>query len=124
MTGVQTCALPISALEELEFGVALEAIWELVRRANRYIEEQAPWNLAKDDSHKEQLETVLYNLLESLRFISLFIFPFLPESAGKIWEQLGIEEDLSVQTLKAVKKWGKLKAGRKVRKMASLFPRI
>ncbi|NOX96928.1 MAG: methionine--tRNA ligase [Nitrospirae bacterium] len=113
-----------AALEELEFGAALEAIWELVRRANRYIEEQAPWNLAKDDSQKGHLETVLYNLLESLRFISLLISPFLPESAGKIWEQLGIEESLSTQGLDAVKEWGKLKAGRKIRKTALLFPRV
>ncbi len=113
-----------AALEALDFGAALEAIWELVRRANRYIEEQAPWNLAKDDSHKEHLGTVLYNLLESLRFISLLISPFLPESAGKIWEQLGIEESLSTQGLDAVKEWGKLKAGRKIRKAALLFPRV
>jgi methionyl-tRNA synthetase len=113
-----------AALDKLEFSYALEAIWELIRRANRYIEEKAPWNLAKDSSQKACLETVLYELLESLRFISVLIFPFLPESAGKIREQLEPEKDLSLQSLEAVKEWGKLKPGTKIRKMASLFPRI
>ncbi|MCD5398051.1 methionine--tRNA ligase [candidate division NPL-UPA2 bacterium] len=111
-------------LDRLEFSSALDAIWELIHRANRYIEEKTPWHLARDESQKKHLEAVLYDLLESLRFISVLIFPFLPESAGKIWEQLGIEEDLSTQTLKTVKEWGKLKSGTKIRKKASLFPRI
>ena len=113
-----------AALEGLEFSQALAAIWELVSRANRYIEEKTPWHLARDDSQKGCLETVLYDLLESLRFISVLIFPFLPGAAGKIWEQLGIEENLSAQTLEAIKEWGRLKAGTKTRKAAPLFPRI
>lgn len=112
------------ALEKLEFSYALDTIWELIRRSNQYIEEKAPWNLARDDSQKDCLGTILYELLESLRFVSLLIFPFLPESARRIWEQLGVEEDLSDQTLEAVKDWGKLKAGTKTRKTASLFPRV
>ena len=113
-----------AALDRLEFSCALDAIWELIHRANRYIEEKTPWHLARDDSQKGCLETVLYELLESLRFISVLIFPFLPGAAGKIWEQLGIEEDLSTQTLETVKEWGRLKAGTKIRKTAPLFPRI
>ncbi len=122
-------ALPIpmkvaAALDKLEFSYALDAIWELIRRANRYIEEKAPWNLARDDSQKGCLGTVLYDLLESLRFISVLISPFLPVAAGKIWEQLGMEEDLSSQTLEAVREWGRLKPGTKIKKTAPLFPRI
>lgn len=113
-----------AALDRLEFSYALAAIWELIRRANRYIEEKAPWNLAKDDSQKGCLKTVLYNLLESLRFVSVLIFPFIPESAGRIWEQLGGEEDLSAVRLSSLKEWGGLKAGERIKKTEPLFPRI
>ncbi len=112
------------ALEKMEFSYALEAIWDLVRRANRYIEEKAPWNLAKDDSQKACLETVLYELLECLRFISVLISPFLPQSAGRIREQLGLEEGLSAVRLNSLKEWGRLERGKRIKKTKPLFPRI
>lgn len=78
------------AIEELRLPEALEHIFELVRRANKYIDETTPWILAKDEEKKDRLGTVLYNLAESLRFTSVLISSFLPTTSEKINEQLAI----------------------------------
>lgn len=118
-----TKELPI-LMDNLDFSTALECIWKLVSEANRYIEQKAPWNLAKDSSQREGLEMVLYNLLESLRFIAILIFPFIPQAALKIWSQLGMEEDLANQRLNNLKVWGGIGAGRRIKKAGPIFPRI
>lgn len=114
----------VTLMENLDFSAGLECIWKLVSQANRYIEQKAPWDLAKDSSQKKHLEAVLYALLESLRFIAILISPFMPQAALKIWNQLGMEEELSSQRINNLKQWGEIKSGQRIKKAGPLFPRI
>ncbi|UCZ53298.1 methionine--tRNA ligase [Bacillus shivajii] len=111
------------ALEDMEFSVALTAIWQLVSRTNKYIDETQPWILAKDEDAKEQLGSVMYHLAESLRYISILIQPFMTETPNKIWQQLGISE--SETTWESIQSFGQLNNGtRVVKKGEPLFPRL
>ena len=78
-------------MDEFCFNHALEAIWTLIRRSNKYVDETEPWKLAKEESGKEKLNAVLYNLAESLRIVSILIHPFMHHSAAEIRRQLGLE---------------------------------
>jgi len=110
-------------MNELAFSEALSLIWEIIRFANLYIDRSAPWRLAKEGK-KERLSTVLYYLLETLRVVSLLVFPFIPRSAERIWAQLGLEDKLSEKRWDEVERWGILPSGIRVRREAPLFPRI
>ncbi|WP_096203262.1 methionine--tRNA ligase [Bacillus sp. FJAT-45350] len=111
-----------NAMEEMEFSVALTAIWQLVSRTNKYIDETQPWVLAKNEDEKEQLGAVMYHLAESLRYISILIQPFMTETPTKIWEQLGINKDLTEwETLQT---FGQLPQGTTVQKGTPIFPRL
>ena len=110
-------------IDNLAFSEVLEAIWELVRRANKYLDETAPWRLAKDSSNKDRVSTILYNCVETLRFLSILVYPFMPNSALKIQEQIGISDKLPEQTF-ADLEWGKTPAGIPLGKVAPIFPRI
>ena len=99
---------------------ALEAILSLARRSNKYIDETAPWVLAKDEDKKERLGTVLYNLLESIRFIAILVSPFMPETAKKIFKQINTQ----VTSYDSLKEFGGLKAGEKVGTAEPLFSRL
>ncbi|AEF16153.1 Methionyl-tRNA synthetase [Thermoanaerobacterium xylanolyticum LX-11] len=110
-----------SYMDKLQFSNALAEIWKLVGRANKYIDETMPWVLAKDESKKGRLKTVLYNLVESLRFVAILITPFMPNTPIKIYEQLGIDDDL--RTWDSLK-FGLLKSGTKVKRGENIFPRI
>jgi methionyl-tRNA synthetase len=110
-----------SYMDKLQFSNALAEIWKLVGRANKYIDETMPWVLAKDESKKGRLKTVLYNLVESLRFVAVLITPFMPNTPIKIYEQLGIGDDL--RTWDSLK-FGLLKSGTKVKRGENIFPRI
>ncbi|KXS45839.1 MAG: methionyl-tRNA synthetase [Candidatus Frackibacter sp. T328-2] len=111
-------------MENLQFSTALEHLWTLIRRTNKYIDETTPWVLAKDKAKKDELGTVLYNLLESLRIIAIALKPFLIDAPEKIWQQLGIKEDIEEQSWEQVKEWGGLEAGIKVNSGDPIFPRI
>ena len=107
-------------LSEYKMSDAIDCIMDLARRCNKYIDETMPWALAKDESKKERLGTVLYNLLEGIRILSVLIAPIMPETTKKIAEQLGIE----VQTYESIQNFGALEAGRKVGTATPLFSRI
>jgi methionyl-tRNA synthetase len=77
-------------MDRFEFNRALEAIWELVSRSNKYIDETEPWVLAKGEDGRERLGRVLYNISEALRVVSVLIQPYLVRSSTKIREQLGL----------------------------------
>ncbi|GFZ34117.1 methionine--tRNA ligase [Clostridium zeae] len=109
-----------AAIDDLKIPEALEAIWDLIGRANKYIDETTPWILAKDESKKERLGTVLYNLVESLRFASVMISAFLPTTSSKINEQINSE----VTTWNSLSAFDGTSAGTKVNKGAVIFPRI
>nr|WP_218059099.1 methionine--tRNA ligase [Orenia metallireducens] len=111
-------------LESLQFSVALEELWNLIRRTNKYIDQTTPWVLAKDENKHDELGTVLYNLLDTLRRVAITLVAFLPEAPAKMWKQLGIEENLTEQSWEDAKAKGKLKAGTKVKNGDPIFPRI
>jgi methionyl-tRNA synthetase len=108
---------------ELSFHKFLISTWGLINLANKYIDGTAPWALAKDSGKAERLNTVLYQLLEVLRFVAVLISPFMPQTSEKIQAQLGIS-DLGSQTLASLKEWGGLAPGGRVRKGEALFPRV
>jgi methionyl-tRNA synthetase len=110
-------------MDGLEFSGALQEIWKFIGRANKYIDETMPWSLAKDPARKDRLSTVLYNLAEALRIISVHISPFMPNTPAKIRQQLGIADE-NLATWESVKTWGKLPAGLCVERKEIIFPRI
>lgn len=109
-----------ASIDALKIPEALESIWTLISRANKYIDETTPWILAKDEEKKERLGTVLYNLLETLRFVSVMILPFLTETSVKINDQLNTK----VTTWESLKEFNGTVAGDKVVKGDVIFPRI
>lgn len=110
------------AMDHMELNQAIKDVWNLIGRANKYIDETAPWILAKDPAQAERLQAVMYNLAEALRIIAILIAPFVPVTAPKIYEQLGLAKPESFFMADAV--WGKLATGTKVQKGEPLFPRI
>jgi methionyl-tRNA synthetase len=113
-----------SEMMALGFHKALIIIWDLIGSVNRYLDETAPWNLAKDPHGQDRLATVLYNTLECLRMISCLLAPFMPGTGETMWTQLGMEGDIHSQTLETIQKWGQIRPGQCVRRGDSLFPRI
>ena len=111
-------------MEQLEINTALKEVWSLVSRSNKYIDETAPWALAKDPAKRARLDTVMYNLAEVLRIVAILISPFIPLTAPKIWTQLGITDNFSDMRLTAAQQWGRLAAGTVVTKPEPIFPRI
>ena len=111
-------------MEKLALTPALKTVWAFIGRANKYIDETAPWALAKDPSKKAELAAVLYHLAESLRIISGLISPFLPQTAPKLRQQLGCVDALAAPSLDDLKIWGRLPAGQKIGAAEPLFPRI
>jgi len=107
-------------LSHLQYHLALSEIWAVISDINEYIASAEPWK-EKDESI---LSNILYTLGESLRILALYIYPFMPDSAQKIWDQIGINEDIGKSTLKEAGKWGGLNPGIKVNKGEHLFPRI
>ena len=109
-------------MDHMELNQAIKDVWALIGRANKYIDETAPWILAKDPAQAERLQAVMYNLAEALRIVAILIAPFVPVTAPKIYEQLGLGKPESF--LLADAEWGKLATGTKVQKGDPLFPRI
>lgn len=112
------------SMNEFMFHEALENIWKLVRRTNKYIDETAPWVLAKDEANKDILNNVLYNLCESIRLSATMFSSLLPETARKIFDQLGIAGQEDLYNWESVDTFGLLPDGTKVHKGESLFPRL
>src|SRR5690606_27966963 len=110
------------ALERMELNQALIEIWQLIGRGNKYIDETEPWALMRE-GNRERLATVMYHVFELQRIVALLIHPFMPETAEKIWDRLGIAEPLSEQRLPDTA-WGGLRPGVKVTQGDPLFPRI
>ncbi len=99
---------------------AIEAVLNLAKRSNKYIDETMPWALAKDESKKARLGTVLYNLLEAIRYIAVLLSPFMPETSEKIFAQMNCDE----KSYDSLSEFGKTKAGTKVGEAKALFVRI
>lgn len=108
--------------DEMQFSSALTELWALISRTNKYIDETAPWVLAKDEANGARLAAVMYNLCEAIRIISILVSPFLPHTAPKIQAQLGAPAD--VLSWEQADQWGLLPDGFSVQKGEIIFPRI
>ncbi len=109
-----------SCLEELAFSKALQSIWEVISAGNKYVDETAPWALAKDPAQKERLGTVMYCVLESQRIVYHLLSAFMPDTAKKGLDYLGWDKEPAEDQLT----WGLLQPGTKIIKAEALFPRI
>ncbi|MEG2405585.1 MAG: methionine--tRNA ligase [Clostridiales bacterium] len=110
------------AMEKLEFNNALAAIWKIVSKANKYIDEAAPWALNKNGD-TAKLATVLYNMAEALRFSTIMLSPFMPKTPAKVWAQLGISEKTEIQTWDSLE-YGKIPENTTVDRGEPIFPRL
>ena len=107
-------------MDEFSFNNALESIWILVRRANKYIDEKTPWILAKDESKKAELDTCMHNLAEALRIVSILIYPFMHTTTEKIRTQLGICQEVKWEDTFVFEKLD----GNRVQRGEAIFPRL
>jgi len=111
-------------ITNMAFNKALMTTWELVSALNKYIDETAPWALAKNEERKGRLGSVLYNILDGLRLVSLLINSFMPETAIKIRRQLGTAQDINVADASELCKIRTMESGHKLGEAEQLFPRI
>ena len=116
---VEMIAIVDKFIDELAFSKALQAIWDVISAGNKYIDDSAPWTLAKDPANRGRLATVMHTLLESQRITHCVLSAFLPTTAGKALASLGYAEEISKEKLV----WGGLKEGTVITKVEALFPR-
>jgi methionyl-tRNA synthetase len=112
------------AMETMEFSVALSSLWQLISRTNKYIDETQPWALAKDESKKEELGSVMSHLAESLRRVAVLLQPFLTRTPKEIFEQLNLHDE-RMHTWESLESFGAIPAGTEVvKKGEPIFPRL
>lgn len=121
MTTVKTFA---DDMNNMKISHAIKAVWAFISRANKYIDETAPWALAKDESKKQELANTMYNLVEALRIISGLIYPYMPTTAGKLWQQLNLPGTIEELRLADIEKWGGTPVNMHIGQAQQLFPRI
>ncbi len=110
-------------MDELLFSNALTELWRFISRANKYIDEASPWTLAKE-GRRDRLDTVMYNLLESIRIVSVLLQPFMPQTPEKVWMQLGIIDNPDLHTWDSIGQFGQFPAGVATSAGSVLFPRL
>ncbi|MFH1045867.1 MAG: methionine--tRNA ligase [Candidatus Omnitrophota bacterium] len=111
------------AMDKLEFGLGLDAVWSLINKANKYIEDAKPWEIAKKKD-LARLGGVIYNVLEVVRIVAVSVYPFMPTSAEKMLTQLGVGVDWAKSSFDVLLQWEGLAAATKVNKDKPLFPRV
>ena len=111
-------------MDNMKLSDSIKLVWSFISRTNKYIDETTPWVLGKDESRKAELNRVLYDLVESLRTISVMIEPFIPTTARRIWAQLNLPQDFSEIRISDIEGWGKTPVGITINKPEQLFPRI
>ncbi|UOQ49534.1 methionine--tRNA ligase [Gracilibacillus caseinilyticus] len=121
--GKETVENVEKALDEMGFSVALTHIWKYVSRTNKYIDETEPWVLAKDEEKKERLGNVMAHLVDSLRRIAILLRPFLTETPGRIFEQIGVQDE-NLHSWESLNESDVIAAGTKVVKKDPIFPRL
>ena len=117
----RTIADVVAAFDALEFTRGLEAIWVLLSRLDKFIVERAPWKMARQPEAQAELDATLYTAAEALRIATVLLTPVLPESAPKIWAQLGMTAPLASVRLDALA-WGQLPPGQKIGEVSGVFP--
>ncbi len=110
-------------MNELRFNVALERVWIAIFMCNRYIDKSAPWKLRRDPAKADRFATVIYNLCESLRILSILVCPVIPNTASAIREQLGLSGEVQPGSLKRAETFGLLKPGMKIGEVKPIFPK-
>ena len=110
-------------IPQLHFHKALASVWELINHTNKYIDQTAPWVLAKDSQKKDRLETVLHNVLSTNRIVAVLMAPFMPDTAEKMLDQLGIPKKATDLRMEEDAVWD-IPAGVKVARAKALFPRV
>lgn len=123
-TAADAAAELARSMENLAISDAVAAIWKLVGRTNKYIDEAAPWALARDPQKRERLHTVLYHMAESLRISAVLLQPFLTRTPGRIWEQLGLPGAVEAAGWESGSRWGWTQGGVAIRKGDPIFPRL
>lgn len=113
-----------ACMTEVNFTDAAAAVQELASRVNLYVEESAPWNLAKSEETQGELAFVLYNALEACRILALFFAPFMPNTSAEVFRRLSLGAIEEVDDIKTASVWGQLPAGNAVEKGDPLFPRL
>jgi methionyl-tRNA synthetase len=115
----------VKHFDAFDFSKGLEAIWTLLSAVDKFIVEQAPWKLSRnpDPDAQAQLDAALYTSAETVRLAAALLYPVLPESTAKIWEQLGMTTPIDAVRLETLA-WGQLAAGQKIGQIAAVFPRI
>jgi methionyl-tRNA synthetase len=111
-------------MDKLAFDVVLDNYWKFVKSANKYIQDSAPWNLAKDESKKEELQKVIFTLVEVLRVTAIRLSPFMPFTAQAVWQQLGFADKVEARSFSETESLGSYQKGQKVQVGTPLFPRI
>ena len=120
---LSTIELVENEMNEIAFHKALVSLWDFIGDVNKYVDESAPWTLAKE-KNEERLGTVLWTIVQAIGAVTILIYPFMPESAEKIWERLGCPQPINSKLLSDAKEWGIVKPGQTVKKGQSLFPRF
>ena len=110
-------------MDEIAFHKALVSLWDFIADVNKYVDESAPWTLAKE-KNEERLATVLWTIVQSIGSVAILIYPFMPDSAQKVWQRLGCTSALDAMQLTDARDWGIAKSGQTVEKGESLFPRF
>ena len=112
-----------NAMENMQYSVALQEVWKLISRTNKYIDETTPWILIKDTSQKELLESVMYHLVENIRFAAVLLRPFLTEAPYKIFEQLNLKDN-ALYEFDSLNTYGHITELKVVEKATPIFPRL
>ena len=120
----ETVKMYTAQMEAMELSPAIRTVWAFIARTNKYIDETAPWTLAKDEAKAGQLDSVLYHLVEALHITSILIAPFMPVTARRIHAQLGFADDFDAVQLADIAHWGCVADGHTVGTAEQLFPRI
>lgn len=111
-------------MDNMKLSDSIKLVWSFISRTNKYIDETTPWVLGKDETRKAELNRVLYDLVDSLRAISVMIEPFIPTTARRIWAQLNLPQNFDEIRISDIEGWGKTPVGIQINKPEQLFPRI
>jgi methionyl-tRNA synthetase len=113
----------LQQLDDLSFSRALETVWTVIARVDKMISDAKPWELAKSEEQSATLDAVLYRAAESLRWLAVMLYPFMPETMRALWSQLGQTDDIERIDPQQLT-WGGLRAGTRTGELAALFPRL
>lgn len=115
-----------SAMEKNEFQKGVIAIWDFITIMNKYIDSKAPWMIAKEESRKKELASVIYNLVEGLRVVSCLIYPIMPDTSIKMQDFIGVKRSntMEYQLIENITPWNQIRPGTIIEKPPALFPRI